>query len=307
MFVLVGRRVWIVLALLCVVLASACAKNATQVTKPVTTDLRAYKTCVLRLETKDLGVDGDAFLAYLEGQLRDDGGLEPLDAFRESEADLVLDMNAEVESEKPNEARVKVGIVVTEKRTKDLLGEIQVRGTGTPDAPASPADTALRETGGSPRRMALHHAADEIVDYLRARRGEGKRARGEVAPERHAPMQPAPPPDDPTDRDLQPPRPVTCATQCIPTASALTDADVAKISARADPTMQILRQCLDRIGGRKIEPALILRFDSGGQLGLMRVDLGGYEDLVCVDAARAHPPRVFVHREAMVRCVLHCS
>jgi hypothetical protein len=300
----VGRGAWIVLV--CFALA-ACAKGATTVTRPVTADLRAYKTCVLRFEGKDLGVDGDAFLAYLEGQLREDGGLEPLDAFRESEADLVLDMNAEVESEKANEARVKVGIVVTEKRTKDLLGEIQVHGKGTPDAPASSADAVLRDSGGGARRMALHHAADEIVDYLRSRRGESPRQRGEIQPERHAPMQPAPPPDDPPGRDLQPPRPVTCATQCTPSASSLSEADLAKISARADDTMQILRKCVDRIGGHKIEPTLILRFGPEGTLSNMRVDLGGYEDLVCVDAARAHPPRVFVRREAMVRCVLHCS
>jgi hypothetical protein len=308
--ILVARAAWILLgaaAALCPALG-ACSKTTTSVTKPVTADLRAYRSCVVRLDAKDLGPEGDAFLEYLEGQLRTEGGLEPLDPFHENEADLVLSLSAEVVSEKAREATVKIGVTVAEKRSQDVLGAIEVRGTGTPDAPATTEEAAIRDTGGSARRMALHSAADEIVDYLRERRGEPRRPKRPV--ETHAPMIAKAPPDDPLPKDapLPPPRTdLVCATACTPTASALSDSDVAKIAARTEPTMEILRKCLDRVEARRIEPAVILRFSPDGVLAQMRVDLGGYEDLVCVDEARSHPPRVFVRREAFVRCVLHCS
>src|SRR5436309_15810786 len=96
------RRAGFAATVVCLALACACGGGggAAQVTttKPVTTDLQQYKSCVVRLDARDLAEDGDAFVEYLEGQLRE-GGLEPVDAFHENDADVLLSLVADVESE----------------------------------------------------------------------------------------------------------------------------------------------------------------------------------------------------------------
>jgi len=296
----------VVFALVCACGGGGGAQVTT--TKPVTTDLQQYKSCVVRLDARDLAEDGDAFVEYLEGQLRE-GGLEPVDAFHENDADVLLSLVADVESEKSSESKVKIGVQLVDRKSKDVVGELEVRGVGT-SSDAAPADRAIRETGGDARRVALHHAADEIVTFLRARRViRTARPSGSKLPfETHAPMTPPPPPDDPPGAELPPPRTdLQCAVSCVPTASALPDSELQKIASRAEPTIQVLRNCVNRIGGHKIEPALILRFGPDGTLATTKVDLGGYEDLGCVDAARRRPPRVFIRREAIVRCSWHCQ
>ena len=39
----------------------------------------------------------------------------------------------------------------------------------------------------------------------------------------------------------------------------------------------------------------------------LKIDAGGYDDLVCVQDARSRPPRVTVSRAASVRCEYRCG
>jgi hypothetical protein len=220
----------------------------------------------------------------------------------------------------PAEASVKLVVLFVETRSGDELGEIEVNGRAKGD---SVKDDGRHE---SVRRAALHQAADEIASYLEDKRGRGdappRAEPSHVASPKAAPS--ASPGEDPfaeSDPNVQH---KVCLSRCdAPASSSLGQTELERTALAVDKTLLSLRACLDRVGGTRIEPAIILRFrgEGGGAQRLvgMRVDMGGYEDLVCVDGVRARLPNVPPlparpsaaptgrERDSMVRCVHHCS
>ena len=72
--------------------------------------------------------------------------------------------------------------------------------------------------------------------------------------------------------------------------------------------MKELRSCLDSVGAQLVEPAVLLRFSPDGRLRHMRVDVGGFEHLGCIENIKSRPPRgVYTTRATMLRCEYRCT
>ena len=72
--------------------------------------------------------------------------------------------------------------------------------------------------------------------------------------------------------------------------------------------MKDLRECLDRVGAQLVVPAVLLRFSPDGQLRHMRVDVGGFEQMECIQQIRARMPRkVTTSRASLLRCEYRCT
>jgi hypothetical protein len=206
--------------------------------------------------------------------------------------DLTLRIRVADAKESGAAAEVKLVVDVVETRSGDELGELEVTGSAKGD------EKAIRTA----RRDALHHAADEIVSYLASKRGS---ARVVEAP---APVASSTPSAEDPFRNDTGPRQKICASSCsTPSSSSLGEAEIQRMTTGIDGHLQALRACLDRVGGSRVEPAIILRFGADGHVAAMRIDMGGFEDLLCVDQIRTRPPRIRASRESMVRCVFHCS
>ena len=78
--------------------------------------------------------------------------------------------------------------------------------------------------------------------------------------------------------------------------------DREKLARDTDPIVRELRACLDGAGGRAVNPAVVIRFDSEGKVANARVEAGGYESLPCVAQATAKLQRLTLTHETTVRC-----
>ncbi len=280
---------------------AACAHaGSTSEKHAVKADLAQYRTCTLTVDSDRLSSpepDASAFEDYLAGRLRDGGVLQPLEMMEPGTPDLTLRIRVAEAKESGGASDVKLVVFVVETRSGDELGELEVTGSAKSD------DKALRTA----RRDALHHAADEIVSYLASKRGSGRVAEPTSPPPRAAASASLPPAEDPFRPAANARQPICASTCATPSSSALGEAEVQRVTSALDGHLQALRACLERVGGGRVEPAIILRFGPDGGVTAMRVDMGGFEDLLCVDQVRMRPPRVRASRESMVRCVYHCS
>jgi hypothetical protein len=294
------RSVGVVLLVLAL-LASCAHAGSTNEKHPVKADLGQYRTCTLNVDSDRMPTaepDASAFEDYLAGRLKEGGVLQPLEMMESGTPDLTLRIRVTDAKETTDAADVKLVVMIVETRSGDELGELEVTGTAK-------TQTNEDKTRGA-RRNALHHAADEIVSYIASKRSSG----GGREPPPPAPRVSNAPPraEDPFRQETPGQKQKICASTCgTPSSSALSESEIQRVTTQVDGSLQALRSCLDRVGGDRVEPAVILRFGGGGDLVGMRIDMGGYEDLLCVDAVRTRPPRVRVAREAMVRCVFHCS
>jgi len=288
--------------LLVIVLLASCAHaGSTNEKHAVKADLAQYRTCTLTLDSDRLPTaepDASAFEDYLAGRLEDGGVLHPLEMMAGGTPDLTLRIRVTDAKETNDAADVKLAVTIVETRSGDELGEVEVTG-----------NAKAEDKNRGARRNALHHAADEIVSYIASKRGSGT-TRPSAEPVASSPRTNAlPPAEDPFRKETPgEPRQKICASTCsTPSSSALGEAEVQRVTTAVDQHLHALRACLDRVGGDRVEPAVILRFGGGGVLIGMRIDMGGFEDLLCVDAVRTRPPRIKVSRESMVRCLFHCS
>lgn len=78
--------------------------------------------------------------------------------------------------------------------------------------------------------------------------------------------------------------------------------DREKLAHDTDPIVRELRACLDAAGGRAVNPAVVVRFDSEGKVANARVEAGGYESLPCIAQATAKLQRLTLTHETTVRC-----
>jgi hypothetical protein len=273
--------------------SSACVKRETAVeTQPVTDKLSAYWTCAVTFSSD--GSAGDAneaftFVPWFEGRMRERGVFEPLGRDEASEAEVVFRLGV---SQLGNE--VVVHATILDAHTKADLGELDsvaVIGANG-DAGSDPSE--------SPRFIALRSAASQILEVLREKR------RASMSEVRRAPPPPAPPklPDGPPVAGS-----AVCTTECHPPASSTSSHEEQyRVAEGIGPTMKELRGCLDRVGAQLVEPAVLLRFAPDGQLRHMRVDVGGYEHLECIQQIRSRPARgVWTSRASILRCEYRCT
>ena len=274
---------------LLVALTGACVKRDTTVeNRPLADNLAAYWTCTVAFTSDGRGEDANeafTFVPWFEGRVRERGVFEPLARDEGAESEVTLRLEATTGNE-----RMTLRLLLLDTKTKEPLGDIEALASIETGKDAGDASE-------SKRVVALHDAADRILELLKEKRkaSSGKARR-------------LPPPVAEID-----PGPVggsaVCTTQCHPPASAVSTHDEQyRVSSGMNATMKELRGCLDRIGGQLVEPAVLLRFSPDGQLRHMRVDVGGYEQNECILAVRARMPRgVFAARASLLRCEYRCT
>ncbi len=271
--------------------ASGCVKRDVAVeTSPITDNLSAYWTCAVGYVSDARGEDaneGFTFVPWFEGRVRERGVFDPLARDEGHEAEVTLRLDAS-----HSEDRVTLRLSVSDTRTHAALGELEA--VAILDANADAGDASE-----SRRVLALRAAADRILDTLQERR------RASMAKARHAPpATPQPLPDSP------PVGPgAVCSTQCtVPKATSSSHDEQYRVAAGVNATMKELRECLDRVGAQLVVPAVLLRFSPDGQLRHMRVDVGGFEQLECIQQIRSRLPRkVTTSRASLLRCEYRCT
>jgi hypothetical protein len=290
--VTVAKRAALVVALFVLGAALGCVKRDTAVeTQPVTNSLAAYWTCAVSFTSDGRGEDANeafTFVPWFEGRVREKGVFEPLGRDEGAESEVTL----RVDASQVNAERVSVRVLVVDTKTKESLGTLEA--VGFVNEVADAGDSS------EPRRLvALRIAADQILDLLKEKRRISK-----SRPKRPLPPATPPLPDGPPALGS-----ATCSTQCHPPATSSSNHDEQyRVAAGMNATMKELRNCLDRIGGQLVEPAVLLRFSPDGSLRHMRVDVGGYENMECIQTIRSRPPRsVFTTRASLLRCEYHCT
>ena len=279
----------VVLALL---VAAGCVKRETAVeTQPLSGNLGSYWTCAVAFASDGRGTDANeafTFVPWFEGRVRERGVFEPLARDEGAEAEVTLKLEVS-----QGDDRVNLRVQVVDTKTKASLGEVEA-------AAAVVDDTAdAGDVTESKRIVALRSAADRIIEVLR----EKRRVSTERA--KRAPAPPPPPlPDGPPVAGS-----ATCITECHPPAAASSNHDEQyRVAAGMNATMKELRGCLDRVGAQLVDPAVLLRFSPDGQLHHMRVDVGGYEQLECIQNVRTRAPRgVWTSRASLLRCEYRCT
>ncbi|HSO31107.1 MAG TPA: hypothetical protein VLT33_01290 [Labilithrix sp.] len=274
---------------LALLLGTACVKRDTAVeNRPLADNLAAYWTCAVAFTSDGRGEDANdafTFVPWFEGRVRERGVFEPLGRDEGAESEVTLRLEATT-----SDQRVTLRMLLVDTKTKEPLGDVEALASLESGADAGDATE-------STRMVALHGAADRILDVLKEKR------RTSSSKARHAP-----PPVAEID-----PGPVggsaVCTTQCHPPAAAVSSHDEQyRVSSGMNGTMKELRGCLDRVGAQLVEPAVLLRFSPDGQLRHMRVDVGGYEQNECILAVRARLPRgVRAARASLLRCEYRCT
>ncbi len=287
------------IALVVLVCVPSCAsRDVARETLPVTNDLGAYWTCAVAFTSDGRGDDANeafTFVPWLEQRAREKGVFEPLEKDAAKEAEALLRVDAKGDGD-----RVVLRLLVIDMKTKEELGEVEAVGSPPPVSAtaAAPAATDVVETE---RGRALRAAADRILDFLKEKR--------RVASATPKKPPPATPPDAPPVSQTTVAGSAVCSTQClVPAAAHATHGDKYGVSAAVTPMMRALRDCLDRVGGQLVVPAVLLRFGPDGRVRHIRVDVGGYEELECIQNVRARAVvRASTGRATILRCEYRCS
>lgn len=272
--------------------SSGCVKKDVAVeTAPLTDNLSAYWTCAVAYTSDGHGEDaneGFTFVPWFEGRVRERGVFDPLARDEGAEAEVTLRLEAS-----QGDDRVNLRVSVIDTRTHATLGELEA--ASTVDSAADAGDSTE-----SRRLVALRSAADRILDTLQEKR------RASMAKARRAPQPAAPPPlpDGPPVGAA-----AVCSTQCqAPASTSSSHGEQYRVAAGVNATMKGLRECLDRVNAQLVVPAVLLRFSPDGQLRHMRVDVGGFEDLECIQQVRSRLPRnVTTSRASLLRCEYRCT
>lgn len=297
------RLAVLLLALAALLAAAGCNRRpAATATQPVTENLAAYWTCAVAFVSDGRGADANEafdFVPWFESRVRERGVFEPLARDEQSEAEVTLRLDATAESDDGDPGKVLLRVLVIDTKTKEEIGEIEAVGIAPvrrrEGAPAAAA-TDIQE---SPRLAALRVAADKIIDFLKEKRRLSTQALAKRPP---------------------PPRPEaelpaagvgpssTCSTQCtVPAATSSSHEEQYSVSAGVTPLLRGLRECLDRVGGQRVDPAVLLRFGPDGRLRHVRIDVGGYEKLECVENMKSRPVRASTTRASVLRCEYRCT
>jgi len=288
-----------VVVLVALALVACVRRDVARETAPLHVDLREYWTCAVVFATDGRGENANepfTFVPWLETRIREQGVFEPLERRDAKEAEITVRVDATGDDE-----NVLLRILLLDTKTKAELGEFEANGV-PPPAPAAKAtkpgdDDPAPAATETKRTLALRGAADRILEVLKE-----KRRLASLQPKKTTP----PPPPDLPDNTVA--GGAICSTQClVPAAAHATHDDMYRVSAGVDPTLRALRACLDRVGGQLVVPAVLLRFGPDGRLRHVRVDVGGYEELECIQNVRARPVRASTSRATILRCEHRCT
>jgi hypothetical protein len=287
-----GARALALVLVLAVLVLAACVKRGegVEVAQPLSANLASYWTCAVTFASDGRGEDANeafTFVPWFESRVRERAVFEPLGKDELAEAEITLRLTAS-----HSDDRVSLHVVVFDTKTREPLGELDALGVAEPSA------VAAADPSDPKHLVALRNAADRILEALKEKRG---------AAASHA-KRPAPPPV--AESDLGPVAgSAVCVTECHPpSSSASSHAEEYRVSGGINATMRELRDCLDRVGGQLVVPAVLLRFSPDGRLRHMRVDVGGFENLACVQAVRARPSRgLWTSRASLLRCEYRCT
>lgn len=275
--------------------SAACVKQGTAVENlAVSPNIASYWTCGITFASDGQGPDANeafTFVPWLEGRVRERGVFEPLGRDEGHEAEVTLRVAAAQAA-----GAMSVVIEVIDTKTKQSLGEVGATAPIEENADAG-------ENTESKRIMAIRAASDRILELLKEKRRLSV-ARTKQAPPVLASAPSAPLPDGP------PVGPgAICTTEChAPAAATSTHDEQYRVASGMNATMKELRQCLDRVGAQQINPIVLLRFSPDGQLRHMRLDVGGFEQMQCVQTIKSRPPRsVSTTRASLLRCEYRCT
>jgi hypothetical protein len=99
-----------------------------------------------------------------------------------------------------------------------------------------------------------------------------------------------------------------CKTTCgVDASSSLPPDETKKIATALVPMMRELKGCLARVGAQNIRPVVFARFGENGKAEMPRIDVGGYENLACVNDAKTKPIEATTSHGAIVRCEQRCD
>jgi hypothetical protein len=286
---MLGRVAAMVMALFALLVSTACVRRDTPVeNQPLSDNLAAYWTCAVTFTSDGRGEDANeafTFLPWFETRVRERGVFEPLGRDEGAEAEVTLRVEAST-----GDNRVTLRVLVIDTRTKEPLGELE-------SLASLDAGTDGGDFPESKRLVALHNAADRILEVMKEKRrtSTGKARR--------------PPPPPPVVDQEPVGGSAVCSTQCHPPASAVSSHDEQhRVALGMNATMKQLRDCLDRVGAQLVDPAVLLRFSPDGQLRHMRLDVGGYEQNECVRGVKTRPPQgVWTTRASLLRCEYRCT
>lgn len=275
--------------------AVACAKRDVVVEiAPATEKFARARSCAVSFSSDAGGQDASeasTFVPWFEERLREVRFCDPVVAPSGQAVGAAPELTLRLEATRDTE-QIDLRVEISDPRTSASYGELEAFGA----MPRTQGDGAAL-----PRRQtALRSAADQVIDLLREQR-RASASQGRPAPARATQA---------TLRlgDAPFAGGVVCATECRPPSSSIsTHAELHRVAGAMDPTMKALRECLDRVGAQLIVPAVLLRFAPDGELQHVRIDVGGYEQLGCIQEIRTRPPRgVSTTRASELRCEYHC-
>ncbi|MBS2015006.1 MAG: hypothetical protein JST00_19095 [Deltaproteobacteria bacterium] len=270
-----------------IALASAgCGKGVNEA-RPLTVSMDDYKTAAVDFDPKstDLGEKATpGFVAYLETRLKGMGAFEP--APKES-AQMIIRVRPGVGSGLDEDLHLAVDLVDT--KTRQTVGQLQI----TASAPGGKAEIGLRKVAEG----IAQYIRDQRRAPLKVTKGNSDVTASPLASEGPA----APPPPGVVVKDR-------CTTTCKSDSTSMVPPDdLQRVAERLSPTLGQVRVCLDRVSAQNIEPTIIVRFESAGQMISLKLDAGGYDELACIVDARSRVPALTTSRAASLRCEHRCQ
>jgi len=293
----------LVLSALVAVVAVGCNRRPAAVaTQPVTDNLSAYWTCAVAFASDGRGTDANeafGFVPWFESRVRERGVFEPLGRDEQSEAEVTLRLDATAESDDGDPGKVLLRVLIVDTKTKEEIGEVEAVGVAPVRRREGAPAAAATDIEESPRLAALRVAADKIIDFLKEKR--------RVSTQALAKHPPPPRPEAEHPSAAVGPS-ATCSTQCtVPAATSSSHEEQYRVSSAVTPLLKELRECLERVGGHRVDPAVLLRFGPDGRLRHVRIDVGGYEKLECVENTKSRIVRVSTTRASVLRCEYRCT
>jgi hypothetical protein len=291
---------------------AACGQ--TRETRSVS-DLTRYQACRLEIDESTKSAYRDLLTEQIEGGLTHQGVCEMTPS-----GDLVLRIKPRVramgiQTEKGGpHAEANVEVTVVDGATGKEVGAFSTRVDST--------DDTVQTLRGMNDEKALRRAAEEIVTFVRSKRGGGRSVAkrgpsGSWSPalETHAaPPASVPPPSatgpavsaGATAQAAVPP-PRGCSLQCIvPHHGAISHEDEVRLTSELGATLTELHACLGDTAGVNV---LTLRFNSQSKLVSVGIDVGDQEreERPCMETVRTRVPAATMPGPTTVRCNERCG
>lgn len=282
-----GRVCGVVALVSGLVLASAgCGKGVNEA-RPLQVSMDDYKTATIEFDPKSTDNGEKAapgFIAYLETKMKTVGAFEPAPP---GAAQMIIRIRPGPGNGMDDDLHLVVDLI--DAKTRATVGQLEI----TTSATGGKAEAALRRAG------------DDIATYIREhRRAPLKISKGNTDIVASSPTT--------ADAGAAPTPGVVVKDNCTTTCrsdstSVVPPEDLQRIAERVAPTLGQARICLDRVSAQNINPSIIVRFETAGQLISLKLDAGGYDELACILDAKSRVPMLTTSRQASLRCEHRCQ